>query len=139
MQALNPACICLTAASSQSQLYLFAEYVPEGSDSVVITQEQITGEELDVDAKVSCNAASVRSCACLLQQEPPSQHGAPWASHVTAGHLWIGALPHEVAENVTSHGVPCGNSSRCSICCATPVVQPAEQVPAQLSASELVW
>ena len=61
----------------QPLLYLCAEYVPEGSDSVVFAQEQITGEELDVDAKVSCHAGSGRSCAILLQLEPASQHGAP--------------------------------------------------------------
>ena len=56
VQALNPACTCCGTASCQPLLHLCAEYVPEGSDSVVLAQEQITGEELDVDAKVSHNA-----------------------------------------------------------------------------------
>ena len=86
VQALKPACTCFGAASCQPLLLLCAEYVPEGSDSVVLAQEQITGEELDVDAKVNfCNAGSVCSCATLLQWAPPPQHGAAWAAHVTAG------------------------------------------------------
>ena len=66
-QVLNPACTCCSAASCQPPLYLCAEYVPEGGECVVLAQEQITGEELDVDAKVSHEADSTRSRAMLLQ------------------------------------------------------------------------